>query len=302
MRKVAATLCLIGLLCALPALVHAQAAAPVGDTDAYLTNILRVFMNGLRDIGRSVSVGGAVATTAFLAFAVSQAAAKMALRAAVSQYIWQFAAAYAYAIYAFNAAAVNTHFAGAVEAAFSSGSEGVMRNPSQIMTLAYTITTNLLNKDLIATPETGNAVGNAVAGVVTAVANTGQALTNIPLIIAVYGVLIGYWWTAVTAIRTVVEANIKVIVGTALMPMLVLPITRNIGERGIGLVLEGAFELAAKSCLITLGFVVLQRIDLPVAADFQQVLQAAAAALAVAIVCSGLGGAISFAITTKRAL
>lgn len=303
MRKVVFAVAIVVVAQASPA--FAQAAAGE-NSDLFLTNILRVFLTGLKGVSKASAFGGAGLTTVLLAWAWSQSIAQATMRAPMSSWMWKFAAAYVYAGFAVNAVGIINWFSKVFIEGFTNG-QSIIDNPSQIMSLAYQMTTELLNSDMVSTPETGGSglggqLKHAAAAVITGVVNAGQAIMNTPLIIATYLVLGGYWWTAVTGMATVVKSNIKIVQGTVLMPWLVLPITRSVGVQGIGMVLEGVFELAAANLLVSLGFTALASIKLRPMAEIQEILQAAGAALAVAFVCAKANKAVAFAISVKRAL
>lgn len=258
----------------------------------YLTNILRAFTEALKDTSRGAAVGGLGLTTVLMSWAVSQAAAKMALRAALSQYVWPLAAAFVYAMFAFNAPAIGGWFADGLAAAASGStvSGGVLSNPSQLMTKAIELTSGLFKTLAPPNPEAG-----FIDSVKTNVSNAVAVAEQWPVLLASLLLFFGFLWTAVTGIGVVVYAHAKVIVGTLLTPWLVLPITRPIGMTGVALIVSAAIELAVQSAIIGVGFKVLQGFSLAPEADFQAILETAGGALTVAFVCSGASAAVSMA-------
>jgi len=263
----------------------------------YLTNILRKFRDAFKDANHSAAVGGTGLTIVLLSWAVSQAAAKMALRAAMSQYIWQFAGAFAYALFAFNATSLASWFADSLagSASRAAGSEfgtagGILSNPSLLMTKAFSVTQVIFTQGMQQPESTG-----VIDTVKAFGANALMAAERWPILLAGAFVVIGFWWTAVTGLAVVVYAHAKVLVGSSLSPFLVLPITRPLGSFGFALIVSSAVELAVQSQIVGIGFGVLQGFSLDEHSDFQAVFETALGACAVAFICSGASAAVAFA-------
>jgi hypothetical protein len=272
---------------------HVSYAAP----STYLTNILRAFREAFKTAGQSAAAGGTALAIVFFSWAVSQTAAKMALRAALSQYIWQFAAAFAYALFALNATSVASWFADGLAGYASraagaefSGAGGVLSNPSLLMTKAFSVTQILFTQGM-QQPASDGLLDTAKAFG----ANALMAAERWPILLAGAFVVIGFWWTAVTGMAVVVYANAKVLIGASVSPFLILPITRPVGAAGLALIVSSAFELAIQSQVVGIGFGVLQGFSLDAQSDFQAVFETALGACAVAFICSGASAAVALA-------
>ena len=278
----------------------------VDDKDTFLTNILGRFMTAMKSVARSTAFGSESLTVALLAWAVSQAAAKIGLRAGIAQFLWPFAASLVYAYAAAHAVELANWFANSIAAASNAASGaaigpmqpgGLLSNPSELMDKAYKLVNQLNTMGMKhASDDAGVAetVGNFLDNFVTGISNTPIVFFVSPAVIC------GFAATAIISIKTVVHANAKILVGTTLMPFLVLPITRPVGMMGVGMVLTAAVELAVKSMLLGIGVSVLEGVSAGPDSDVLSFAQIAVAAWAVAAVCADIQVAFGAAMTAKR--
>ncbi len=272
------------------AMAQATGSPPTG---AFLTNVLGKFMTVFRSGAVAATGGAGILAMALLSIAVSKAGAKMGLREALSKNVWELSGAVIYTVIALNAPTMSAWFAdslaNAVSTPLGAGAApgGILSNPSALMSTAYKITEDIFKAADQSTAAAAPAAGAGAWDKIKAIPGMLEnAAAYLPTMIVGLLILAGFAATAGIGMKAVISANAKIIIGTTMIPWLILPLTRPLGMFGVSLIVGAAAELAQKSVLVGIGFTVLQGFNVDANTSFQDLTQMAVAGCLVAWVCA----------------
>jgi hypothetical protein len=157
------------------------------------------------------------------------------------------------------------------------------------MTKAFKLTEAIFKYDGPA-PDAG-----FVAKIGAVVEHGADVVMQVPVMLGGIAIVVGFAATAGIGMKAVIQSNINIIMGTTLMPFLILPITRNVGLAGVQLVVAASVQLGTRSALVGVGFAALSSMTLTLESDYQAVAEVGVAAVLVAWICTDVVAAINLA-------
>jgi hypothetical protein len=288
--------CIVALVTLLPCVALAQEAATGGSSsNAFLTNVLGKFKTALKTASEYSALGGATLAVAFLAVGFSWAGAKFAFRMSIANIAVSLGATTVYALFASQSSRICAWFADGMANAMTVGAGvapvpgGILSNPSLLMSKAFKLTESIFKYEG-PSPDAG-----FVAKIGAVIDHGADVVMQIPVMFAGFVIVAGFAATAGIGMKAVVISNIHIIMGTTLVPFLILPITRPIGMAGIQLVVAASVQLGIRSALVGVGFAALSSMTLTLESDFQAIAEIGVAAVLVAWICTDVVAAINLA-------
>lgn len=284
------------LVALVPCVALAQDAATGGSSSsAFLTNILGKFKTALKTASQYGALGGATLSVSLLAVGFSWAGAKFAMRLSLANIAISLGVTVVYALFASQSARICAWFADGLANSMTAGAGvapvpgGILSNPSLLMSKAFELTESIFKHEGPA-PDAG-----FVAKIGAVVDHGADFVMQIPVMFAGWLIVAGFAATAGIGMKAVIQSNINIIMGTTLMPFLILPITRNIWLAGIQLVVAASVQLGTRSALVGVGFAALSSMTLTLESDFQAIAEIGVAAVLVAWICTDVVAAINVA-------
>lgn len=246
------------------------------DDVASMTGVLAAFLTVFKKVSPYAAAGGSALAGVLLVWQMGSATAATALGSPMHAQLMKFVGALALSICVWNSGAIISGFANGMSGLGSKYSQGtlsgnIMKNPGKIMNIGF--------KGLDAQWQKATSTEGVV-----------DTLKQIPVTLFLVLATLSYMATAVLAIKAVVNANVKIVVGSTMVPWLIAPLTRPIGMAGVGMIVGAVAELAIKSVLIGIGSGIIGKLNIPANADVHDLVLASGKCLAVAWICADVGG------------
>ena len=248
----------------------------MGDDIASMTEVLGAFLKVFKTVSPYAAVGGSALAGVLLVWQMGAAAAQTAIGSPMHTMAMKFVTALILTIAVWHSGSLISGLANGMSSLGSKYSQGtltgdIMKNPGKIMNVGFKGLAEQWKK------------AQATEGIV-------DTLKQMPITAVLLLATLSFVATAVIAIKAVVSCNVKIVVGSTLVPWLIAPITRPIGMYGVGMIIGAISELAIKSVLIGIGSGILAKLNIPTDADVHDLVLAFGKSLAVAWICSDVGG------------